>query len=88
VKDGPRRTCIACRQVKPKSELVRLARGSDGLVMVDWRNVVTGRGAYACPTTACLDVALVVGRLARALKATVRPPRESAMEIAEYWRRR
>jgi predicted RNA-binding protein YlxR (DUF448 family) len=50
--------------------------------------MAAGRGAYACPTVECLDKALAAGRLARALKATVRPPREGAAEILETWRRR
>lgn len=74
--------------MKPKEELVRLVRGSDGRVMVDSPGMAAGRGAYACPTVECLDKALVPGRLGHALKGAVRPPRESAAEIAQYWRRR
>lgn len=74
--------------MKPKAELVRLVRGSDGRATVDRRQLATGRGAYACPTPECLDKALAAGRLARALKGAVEPPRESAAEIVESWRRR
>ena len=88
MKEGPQRTCIGCRRVRPKGELVRLVRGGDGLAVVDRQGMAAGRGAYACPTVECLDKALAAGRLARALKATVRPPREGAAEILETWRRR
>jgi uncharacterized protein len=84
----PRRTCIACRGVRAKAELVRLVRGRDGRVLVDSPGRAAGRGAYACPTVECLEQALGGNRLARALKGAVKPPRESAIEIAEYWRRR
>ena len=68
--------------------MVRLVRGSDGRVMVDLPGLAAGRGAYACPTVECLDKALIPGRLRHALKGAIRPPRESAAEIAQYWRRR
>ena len=88
MKEGPQRTCIGCRRVKPKGELVRLVRGDDGRAVVDRHRMAAGRGAYACPTADCLDKALAAGRLARALKGTVGPPRESSAEILETWRRR
>jgi uncharacterized protein len=69
-------------------ELIRLVRGADGTVFVDAPATAPGRGAYACPTVECLERALVTERLARAFKGAVRSPRESAVEIAEYWRRR
>ena len=88
MREGPRRTCIGCRRVRPKGELVRLVRGGEGRVIVDSPGMGAGRGAYACPTVECLDKALVPGRLGHALKGAVRPPRESPAEIAQYWRRR
>ncbi len=88
MKEGPQRTCIGCRQVKPKAELLRLVRGGDGRVVVDRHRMAAGRGAYACPTVQCLGNALVAGRLARALRGAPRPPRESVAEILEFWRRR
>jgi uncharacterized protein len=88
VKGSPQRTCIGCRQVKPKGELVRLVRGDDGGVVVDHQQMAPGRGAYACATLECLDKALMPGRLARALKSPVRPLGESADGILEFWRRR
>ena len=88
MKEGPQRTCIGCRQVKAKAELLRLVRGGDGRVVVDRHRMAAGRGAYTCPTVQCLDKALVVGRLARALGGAPRPPRESVAETLESWRRR
>jgi hypothetical protein len=87
VSHEPQRTCIACRQVRSKMDLVRLTRDGDG-ARVDWRGVAAGRGAYACPTIECLDRAFGPGRLGRSLKGAVNPPRETAAEIVEYWRRR
>ena len=85
---GPRRTCIGCRQVKDKVALMRLVKGEDGRVKVDHAGTEMGRGAYVCPARECLDKALVVGRLTHALRETVRPPRESSIDILQSWRRR
>jgi predicted RNA-binding protein YlxR (DUF448 family) len=65
-----------------------MVRDEGGGVVVDAQQVAPGRGAYVCPTPACLDRVLVPGRLARALKKPVRPLGESAAEILESWRRR
>jgi len=43
-KHVPQRTCVACRQVKAKRELVRLVCVSDGSVEVDTSSKKTGRG--------------------------------------------
>ena len=85
---GPQRTCIGCRRVRAKAELIRLARDREGLVRVDQRGVAVGRGAYTCPTEACLGKALVAGRLTHALRGASRPPAASAAVILESWRRR
>jgi|SoiMethySBSTD1v2_1073268.scaffolds.fasta_scaffold272825_2 predicted RNA-binding protein YlxR (DUF448 family) len=67
---------------------MRLVVGNDGCVAVDRGHSAPGRGAYTCPTAECVEKALAPGRLARALKASVRPPCASAAEILESWRRR
>ena len=41
----PQRTCVACRKVKDKWELIRLVRVSDGSVAVDTDGKKAGRGA-------------------------------------------
>jgi predicted RNA-binding protein YlxR (DUF448 family) len=44
----PQRTCVGCRRVRSKPELIRLALGSNGQVTLDTRNQLPGRGAYLC----------------------------------------
>jgi uncharacterized protein len=44
----PQRTCIGCRRLRGRPELLRLARGSSGQVTLDVRNQLPGRGAYLC----------------------------------------
>jgi predicted RNA-binding protein YlxR (DUF448 family) len=65
-----------------------MVQDGNGGVMVDARQVAPGRGSYACPALECLEKVLAPGRLARALKSSVRPIGVSAAEILESWRRR
>lgn len=55
VKKVPRRTCLGCRSVKPKKELIRVVRTPAGEVLVDPTGKKSGRGAYTCPNSNCLE---------------------------------
>jgi len=50
---GPWRTCIVCRRVRPKCDLVRLARRAAGRVVVARPAMMPGRGAYVCDGPEC-----------------------------------
>ena len=50
----PQRQCMGCRERKPKRELIRIVRGTDGTVSVDFGGKRNGRGAYICPNPECL----------------------------------
>lgn len=65
------RTCIGCRVVRPKFELVRLVRQADGRVGIDRSGAAPGRGAYVCPGRICVEVALKRDRLALAFRGPV-----------------
>jgi predicted RNA-binding protein YlxR (DUF448 family) len=67
---GPQRTCVGCRQVKSKGELVRLVAGP-GRVQVDLSATAPGRGAYLCRTPACWTLAERRRALDRAIRAMV-----------------
>ena len=68
MKREPQRTCIGCRQVRPRPRLIRLVRRSDGLVGIDRAGTAPGRGAYLCPEPRCVEEALKRGRLAKAFR--------------------
>ncbi len=70
-KHVPQRTCIACRQVKSKRELVRVVRTPQRRVVVDPTGKAAGRGAYLCNTRQCWQTALQRGALTRALKTEI-----------------
>jgi predicted RNA-binding protein YlxR (DUF448 family) len=50
LRHDPVRTCVVCGSRKCKTDLFRLARASDsGLIILDPRRRLPGRGAYVCP---------------------------------------
>ena len=66
VKHIPQRTCVGCRKVLPKRQLIRIVRSPDG-VQVDPTGKLAGRGAYLHDRRSCWERGLK-GALAHALK--------------------
>lgn len=77
----PQRTCIACRQVAGKRELVRLVRTAEG-IEIDSAGKKPGRGAYLHPYRNCWQAALRSGRLEQALRAGI--SQEDKNKLLEY----
>jgi len=69
----PQRTCVACRKVSIKQELVRLVRIADGSVEVDTSGKKAGRGAYLCRARECWEIGLQSSRLEHVLRTTLTP---------------
>lgn len=68
-KKTPMRMCVACRQMRPKKELVRIVRTPEGDVRLDTTGRANGRGAYLCASIECLNRAVKTRALERALEA-------------------
>jgi uncharacterized protein len=66
VKHIPQRTCVGCRTVMPKRQLIRIVRSPEG-VQVDLTGKLAGRGAYLHDRRSCWERSLK-GALAHALK--------------------
>jgi predicted RNA-binding protein YlxR (DUF448 family) len=64
----PQRTCVACRRVRDKRDLVRLVRAAGGDIEIDGTGKKEGRGAYICPDRACWEKALKGKQLENALR--------------------
>ena len=62
----PQRTCIGCRLVLAKRQLIRLVRTPEGVV-IDPGGKLAGRGAYLHDQKSCWQAAMK-GALPRALK--------------------
>ena len=50
----PVRMCVACREMKPKKEMLRAVRPKEGDVFIDLTGKAAGRGAYVCNDPACI----------------------------------
>ncbi|MBS3872670.1 MAG: YlxR family protein [Firmicutes bacterium] len=72
-KHVPERTCVGCRSVKPKRELIRIVRDPEGHVDVDFTGKKSGRGVYICPNVPCLEAALKGGRISAGLETDLPP---------------
>ena len=69
---APIRTCVACRTSGGKRTLARVVRLPDGAgVALDATGKQSGRGAYVCPTEACITQALKQKKLERSLKTPI-----------------
>ena len=67
----PQRQCMGCRERKEKREMIRVVRGPEGGVSLDFRGKAPGRGAYICPDLACLKKAIRSKALDRSLEVTI-----------------
>ncbi len=67
------RTCIGCRGVFRKDQVVRISAGPEGAV-IDYREKLPGRGAYVCPKKECIKKALEREALSRALRIKTKTP--------------
>lgn len=49
------RMCVVCREMRDKSDLVRVVKTPDGEILVDDSQKQDGRGAYICKNKECLE---------------------------------
>lgn len=76
----PQRTCLACRQVKPKKELIRLVKTASGTIEIDATGKADGRGAYLCKDPACWEKIVKSNCIDHAFKSIIR--REDREKLA------
>ena len=76
---GPRvqeveRLCVATREVRPVSDLIRFVIGPDGEAVPDLKRKLPGRGVWVTATRDALGVAIKRKIFARGFKRDVRLP--------------
>ncbi len=88
MKHTPERTCIGCRSIFSKDDVIRIVAGpipSSGQaptvsgqagIAIDYREKLPGRAAYICPTRSCIRRGLQKDLLSKALRTKVRTPSE------------
>lgn len=63
MKKIPLRRCLGCFESKPKNELCRVVKTTDGKIILDKTGKKNGRGAYICCNRECLEKAIKAKRL-------------------------
>lgn len=78
----PLRTCVACRETKPKRELLRVVRTPepDIHVLIDATGKKSGRGAYICARYSCWDTAIKKKRLEQEFELTLSPEDRAGLD--------
>ncbi len=71
VRRVPLRKCVACQEMMPKKELIRVVRTPQEDILIDLTGKKAGRGAYLCGKVQCFKLAKKNKALDRALKHSV-----------------
>ncbi len=71
MKKIPMRRCLGCYESKPKSELCRIVKQTNGEIVVDKTGKINGRGAYICHDTTCLEKAKKAKRLEKEFETSL-----------------
>ncbi len=71
MKAKPQRTCIACRQKKDKSDLIRITKNGAKEISLDKSGKADGRGAYLCDNIQCVEKCIKTRALNRSFKSEV-----------------
>ena len=76
----PMRTCIACREEKPKKEMLRVVKNAAGEIRLDFSGKLPGRGAYVCGSEVCIKKLKKYRLLNKAFSSEVAPDVYDAIE--------
>ena len=67
----PMRKCTGCGEMKNKKEMFRILKTPEDEIVLDATGRKNGRGAYLCPSSACLGLAIKSRGLERSLNVTI-----------------
>lgn len=79
------RRCVGCYESKPKRELLRIVRTTEGIIVLDSTGKQNGRGAYLCNNPECLDKMIKGNKLSREFETTVL--RETYKSLVEQFKK-
>ena len=77
----PVRQCVGCSERKPKMDMMRVVRTTEGTIALDFKGKMNGRGAYLCKCLNCLMKAGKNKGLERALEVSI--PEEIITKLKE-----
>lgn len=72
-KHEPQRSCLGCRTVHDKADLLRFVLSPEREIIPDLLNKLPGRGAYTCRSPECIRNAIGRKQFNRAFKGEVAP---------------
>lgn len=67
----PLRKCVACQEMMPKKQLIRVVKSPEDEISIDLTGKKSGRGAYLCGKVACFRLVQKNKAFDRALKHTI-----------------
>ncbi len=67
----PTRKCVACQKIRPKNELLRMAKFQDDTYQLDHKQRLDGRGAYVCNDKCCIEQVMKKNAFHRSYKTKV-----------------
>ena len=67
----PMRMCLGCGEMKPKKELIRCVKSPEGEISLDFTGKKSGRGAYICRSTECLEKARKARRFEKSFSCRI-----------------
>ena len=65
------RKCVGCQEMKSKKEMIRVIKTAEENFLLDATGKKNGRGAYVCPSRACLEKAIKSKGLERSFKQVI-----------------
>jgi predicted RNA-binding protein YlxR (DUF448 family) len=69
MKKKPQRSCVSCRTIRDKNDLLRVVVTPEGDVVYDPTGKLAGRGAYLCRNEECITAELKkAAKLSKGLK--------------------
>ena len=71
IRKVPMRTCIGCREQKPKKDLIRVVKDKENKIFIDKTGKANGRGAYLCNDKNYLEKAIKSKALNRAFTTEI-----------------
>ena len=63
--------CMGCNTKKDKSDLIRIVMNKEGNISIDKTGKLSGRGAYICDNTDCLEKVIKSKRLERVFETKI-----------------
>ena len=70
-KKSPLRMCIACKEMKPKKQMLRIVKSGESVISLDIKGKANGRGAYICDSAGCIDKLCKAKLINKAFKCAV-----------------